>query len=219
MEIEREGVIHRVQSRGVGGAALIDLLAVVLAREPADVAACEADARRLLQRLGPSRLLEISADDLRDSSGLEPFEALQRLAAIELGRRSSEASIGKSVLLDSGEAVAEEFKWLEREKQEHFCAAFLDSKGVLISTRTVHIGTVNMSVVGPREVFRDAIRESAASLIVVHNHPSGDPEPSPEDISVTKRLAEVGKMLDIPLLDHVIIGHDRFVSLQERGHL
>jgi DNA repair protein RadC len=89
----------------------------------------------------------------------------------------------------------------------------------VVSTVTVHIGTVNMSVVGPREVFREAVRENAAALVVAHNHPSGDPSPSPEDIAVTRKLVEVGEILDIPLLDHVIVGDEHYYSMREKGLL
>jgi DNA repair protein RadC len=87
----------------------------------------------------------------------------------------------------------------------------------LIGVRTIHIGTVNLSVVGPREVFREAVRENAVSVIVGHNHPSGDPTPSPEDINITHRLRAVGEMLDIPVLDHVVVASRGFVSLVESG--
>lgn len=214
-----QSAIERIQQIGVRSASNVDLLALLLAREPRDVQSCEADAQRLAKRFHGSRIIEIGAADLKDAAGLEPFETLQRLAAIELGRRAAEAGKGQSAVLSDADAVYEHFKRLENEKQEHFCAAYLDSKHGVLSTHTVHIGTVNMSVVGPREVFREAVRENAASLVVAHNHPSGDPSPSPEDIAVTRKLAEVGRLLDIPLLDHVIIGRGRHVSLQKEGVL
>lgn len=219
MELATESALERIQRRGVPSASLHDLLAIVLARTEADVPHCEADAIRLLQRYTPERLTDIAADDLRDTSGLERFEVLQRHAAIEIGRRSSGAAKGEQHLLLDSAAVAERFDWLRKEKQEHFCAAYLDTKGAIICTSVIHKGTVNTSIVGPREVFREAVREGAASIIVVHNHPSGDTTPSPEDIAVTHKLAEVGELLDIPLLDHLIIGEGDHVSLQELGHI
>lgn len=219
MGVTTDTAADRVQRTGVKSASSIDLLAIVLARNEDDVEACEADAQKLLKRLKPERLSDLAPADLRDSSGLEGFEVAQRLAAIEIGRRSSEAGRGERPDLSDAQSVVDLFEWLKDEPKEHFCAAFLDSKNRVISTRTIHIGTVNSSMVGPREVFREAIRENAASLIAVHNHPSGDTEPSPEDITVTKRLAEVGKLLDILLLDHIIIGSDGYTSLSEQGHL
>ena len=219
MGVTTDTAADRVQRTGVKSATSIDLLAIVLARNEDDVVACEADAQKLLKRLKPERLADLAPADLRDSSGLERFEVVQRQAAFEIGRRSSEAGRGERPDLSDAQSVVDLFEWLKDEPQERFCAAFLDSKNRVISTRTIHIGTVNSSMVGPREVFREAIRENAASLIVVHNHPSGDTEPSPEDITVTKKLVEVGKLLDILLLDHIIIGSDGYTSLSELGHL
>ncbi len=219
MGVEAGGAIARILKDGVRQATNVDLLAVILAREPRDVSACEVDAKRLAERFRGGRLLEIGPADLRENTGLEPFEVTQRLAAIELGRRGQSLGRGETAPLNNSVAVYEHFKSLESEKQERFCAAYLDSKNQPISTVTVHIGTVNMSVVGPREVFREAVRESAAALVVAHNHPSGDPSPSPEDVAVTRKLAEVGRLLDIPLLDHVIIGNGRHYSMQKEGLL
>lgn len=215
--VETGGTYERVQREGIRQATHVDLLAIVLAREPRDVESCVPDATRLTERFRGARLLDLGMSDLQQNTGLEPFEALQRLAAMELGRRSQAFGRGDAVPLENPQAVYEHFKHLSSYKQEHFCAAYLDSKNKPLHTSTVHIGTVNMSVVGAREVFRDAIRENAAALVVAHNHPSGDPSPSPEDIAVTRRLAEVGKLLDIRLLDHLIIGDGRWVSLQQEG--
>ena len=219
MGIATKSALDRVQPGNVNSAGILDLLAILLARNEDDVANCEGDARKLMKRFSLARLTDLAPADLRDTSGLEGFEILQRLAAIELGRRSAEANKGDIVLLEDSAKVAEHFAWLRNEIQEHFCAAFLDSKGAILCTSIIHKGTVNMSLVGPREVFREAVRAGAASIIVVHNHPSGDRTPSPEDIAVTQKLGEVGELLDIPLLDHLIIGREGHTSLQELGHI
>ncbi|HXH60634.1 MAG TPA: DNA repair protein RadC [Fimbriimonadaceae bacterium] len=211
--------VERIQQNGLRSASNADLLSVVLARDARDVESCAADAHRLAKKFQGARLLDIGSADLKDAAGLESFESLQRTAAMELGRRAAEAGKGETTLLNDSDAVYAHFARLESEKQEHFCAAYLDSKNGVLSTHTVHIGTVNMSVVGPREVFREAVRENAAALVVAHNHPSGDPSPSPEDIAVTRKLAEVGRLLDIPLLDHIIVGRGTYVSLQREGVL
>ncbi len=207
----------RIQHFGLKAVSVVDLLTVLLAREERDVETNERVAQELARRYPGARLADLSALDLKDAAGLESFEAHRFLAAFELGRRV--AGQGKQMVtsINDQKAVYELFKHLAGEKQEHFCAAYVNSKNGVIATKTIHIGTVNMSVVGPREVFREAVRENAAGVVVAHNHPSGDPEPSPEDIQVTKKLVEVGTMLDIPLLDHVIIGNESFVSLYERG--
>lgn len=197
---------------------LQDLLAVAICREVHDVERAERAASALLRRFPGGRLVDMSLSDLRDAAGLEGFEALRVLCAIELGRRV--AGAGKQVLEEilSPQQAYQVFAWLADEPKEHFCAAFMNSKGMLLSVRTIHIGTLNMSIVGPREVFREAIREGAASMVIAHNHPSGDPEPSPEDIAITAKLVSVGNTLDIPVADHIIVGHDqKYVSLCERG--
>src|SRR5690625_7874704 len=103
--------------------------------------------------------------------------------------------------------------------QEHFVTLFLNTKNQIIHRQTIFIGSLNASIVHPREVFREAVKRSAASIIVAHNHPSGDPTPSQEDIHVTWRLVESGKMTGIELLDHLIIGNRKFVSLKEKEYL
>jgi len=118
--------------------------------------------------------------------------------------------------IDSPEDVFVLLDHLRHEKREHFVAILMDSKNGVQRVAPIHIGTLTMSLVGPREVYREAIKEGASSIIVAHNHPSGDPTPSPEDVQVTKKLIEVGEMLDIPVLDHVIIGYRNFVSMKEK---
>jgi DNA repair protein RadC len=180
----------------------------------------EQAAGKLLKRAGLAGLADLSRSDLHSSVGLEDFEAHRVLAAIELGRKAAMAGKGATDTVSGPESAFRIFeRHLDGAKQEHFCAAFLNTKGGVISVRTIHVGTLNMSLVGPREVFREAVRENAASILVSHNHPSGDPEPSPEDIRLTRRLAEVGDLLDIPLHDHIIIGTDKYVSLKDRGLL
>ena len=100
---------------------------------------------------------------------------------------------------------------------EHFVAVLLNTKNLVIALTTVSIGSLNASIVSPRELFQRAILGNCASLILAHNHPSGDPTPSPEDIALTKRLVDAGKLLDIGILDHIIVGENCFVSLKERG--
>lgn len=108
--------------------------------------------------------------------------------------------------------------YLGEVAREHFVVACLDTKNQPINISTVHIGSLNTSIVHPREVMKTAILSNAASIICCHPHPSGDPTPSPEDIDVTERLAEVGKIVGIELLDHIIIGDNKFVSLKEKGY-
>ena len=103
--------------------------------------------------------------------------------------------------------------------QEHFVTLFLNVKNQILHKQTIFIGSLNASIVHPREIFREAVKRSAASIICAHNHPSGNPAPSTEDIDVTKRLFEAGQLMGIELLDHVIIGDHQFISLKEKGYM
>jgi len=102
-------------------------------------------------------------------------------------------------------------------EQEHLRVMMLDTKNRVLGSPTVYVGSLNTSMIRVGELFREAIRSNSASVIVAHNHPSGDPTPSPEDVAVTRQIAEAGKLLDVDVLDHLIIGRQRFVSLKERG--
>ncbi|MBL8066066.1 MAG: DNA repair protein RadC [Chthonomonadaceae bacterium] len=210
----------RVQQNGVEGVSATDLLTLMATRRCEDLETNEPEVRTYFQGYPVARYKDLSPTEFAECSGLDLFESIRLLAAIELGRRAGASNQGPKAAVTDAQKAFELFRHLENRKQEHFCAAFFDSKAQLIAQKTIHVGTLNMSVVGSREVFREAVRCNAASLIVGHNHPSGDPEPSPEDIEVTKRLIEAGSLLDTPLMDHIIVGHDgKFVSLCERGHL
>jgi DNA repair protein RadC len=106
---------------------------------------------------------------------------------------------------------------LSAMEQEHFQVLYLDTRNRVLGSDTLYIGSLNTSHIRVAEVFREAVKRNCAALIVAHNHPSGDPSPSPEDVAVTRQLIEAGQLLDIELLDHLVIGHQRFVSLRERG--
>lgn len=150
--------------------------------------------------------------------GLGPAKAAQIKAAIEFGRRLVAASPEERPKIRSPRDVFNLIgPGLRDEKREHFVALLLDTKNGVLRQKTVSIGDLSSSIVHPREVFLEAIRHSAASMIVAHNHPSGDPTPSPEDAAVTRRLQEAGELLGIELLDHIVIGDNRFVSLKEKG--
>jgi len=195
-----------------------DLLALAFARRAEDVPAAETAGREMLKRFGSLRALgDASFTDLRDVTGFEDYEVLRAQALMELGRRVGGAGKGPVEAIASAADVMDLLDHLRHEKREHFVAVLLDAKASILRVAQIHIGTLTMSVVGAREVFREAIRDGAASIVVAHNHPSGDPTPSPEDIEVTRSLLKVGELLDIPVLDHVIIGERRYVSLREKG--
>lgn len=214
----------RLQQTGIQGGAVLDLLNLCLTRDPKDLDDNEASASRLLKTFGIRGLKDLSRADLMEASGLEALEADRLMAAFWLGYKCGQVADGERTPISKDREAYEALKDLALERQEHFVALFLDAKGKIISRRTIHIGTLTMSVVGPREVFREAVRANAASVIVAHNHPSGDPSPSPEDLSITKSLVNLGQALDIPVLDHIIVGRGRdygsaYISLQKEGHI
>ena len=170
-----------------------------------------------LSAFGVRALAEMSVPELMNE-GLMKQEAERIVAAFGLARKLAASQKGPSYTIRCPEDVAsylmEEMRHLP---QEHFVVLFLDAKNRVISHETIFVGSLNASIVHPREVFRAAIKWNCASIICAHNHPSGDPTPSPEDVEVTKRLVEVGKTVGIEVLDHIVIGDGTYVSLKERG--
>ncbi len=218
--MDLDSPITRVLIQGWSGAAFPDLMAIGLCRNEDDLADAEVRSRELARSLGGLHAItDLSRDRLQEFSGLNDLEMFRCLAWLELGRRTKNAGKGERDSVMAAADVAYVLRHLQNEKQEHFVIVLLDAKNTLIKWTTIHIGTLTTSLVGPREVFREAIREGACSMILAHNHPSGDPDPSPEDISITKKLEELGKLLDIQIWDHVIIGFNRFASLRELGFL
>jgi len=178
-------------------------------------------AQRVLSHYGSLRMLkEATLEELTQINGIGEAKAIQLLSSIELGRRIVSSTQEERYVIrtpeDGANYVMDELRFL---RQEHFVCLYLNTKNQVIHKQTVFIGSLNSSIVHPREVFREALRRSAASIICFHNHPSGDPTPSREDIEVTKRLSECGKLLGIQVLDHIIIGDKRYVSLKEKGYL
>lgn len=172
-------------------------------------------AKRLLTHASNLRnLSDTSIHQLAKLLDLTHEEAVRTAAAIELGRRSAIAGKGDPTVVEDADDVFQLLDYLRYEKREHFVAILLDTKMQVMRVSTVHIGSIDSSLVGIREVFRDG----AAQMIVAHNHPSGDPTPSTEDIEITGKLVEAGRLLDVRVLDHVIIGERQAKSLK-RMHL
>jgi DNA repair protein RadC len=175
--------------------------------------------QRLLQTFGGiAGLHRASFAELSNQKGVKLAKAAQIKAAIELGRRlvqeSPEERPSVHSPADAAELVQYEMSALE---QEELRVVLLDTRNHLLHIETVYRGSVNSSQVRIAEIFKAAIRRNAPSLIVIHNHPSGDPTPSPDDVAITRLIMQAGEILDVKLLDHIIIGNGRFVSLKERG--
>ncbi|NLP46689.1 MAG: DNA repair protein RadC [Epulopiscium sp.] len=162
-------------------------------------------------------LYDASLKDLQKVKGIGEVKSIQIQAVMELSKRFAKYQGKEQFKISSPSSIAavymEEMRYL---KQEHFKVVLLDTKNKIIGDRDVTIGSINASIVHPREVFKEAIQKSAAHIIILHNHPSGDPTPSREDIQVTKRIFEVGNLIGIPVLDHIIIGNGKYISLKEK---
>jgi DNA repair protein RadC len=159
-----------------------------------------------------------SIQELCSIKGMGMAKAIGIAAAFELSRRFQQESFNPGMILQSPDDVARYFiPRMRGARTESFYIALLNTSNIVFSTKKISEGSLNSSIVHPREVFRTAIIESAASIIALHNHPSGNTEPSNEDISLTEQLRQVGNMMHIPLLDHIIIAGDTYTSLRERG--
>lgn len=165
-----------------------------------------------------NQLKYVTLDELMTINGIGKTKAIQLLAAIELGKRVHTSPLVRGMQIrtpiDCVDYIAEEVKYLE---QEHFIGIYLDSKNRVLAKKTLFVGSLNRSICHPREVFKEAFRHGCNSIIIIHNHPSGSPTPSPQDIAVTKRLHEISELVGIELLDHIIIGSEGYVSLREEG--
>ena len=199
-----------------------ELLAIILRNGNASTGETAIDhARHLLGQFhGFKGIDEASFEELRRVKGLGPAKIAQLKACLEIARRFGAQKWEPGQPLRSSEEVFHHFREsLEKEKREFFYVVLLNNKNKKIREVKVSEGSLTASLVHPREVYNPVIRESAAAVIFVHNHPSGDPAPSPEDIEITRRLKEVGEVMGIRVLDHVVIGHGRHFSFSDKGML
>lgn len=210
----------RERLRASGAAALADaeLLAILLRVGVEGVNAIQLAQQLLVEFGGWNGLQRAGFEELAQRRGMGEAKTAQLKAALEIGRRllltSGEERFQIRSPTDAAQLMQIEMSHLDQEQLRAIC---LDTKNRVQKIQTVYVGSLNASMVRIGEVFKEAIRLNSASIIVVHNHPSGDPTPSPEDIVVTRQMIEAGRLLDIDLLDHLVIGNGRFVSMRERG--
>lgn len=165
-------------------------------------------------------LRDITYQELIRVKGIGNAKAITILAAVELAIRMHTHSLEEDYYIKSPDDVSDFLmEKMRYQQQEHFVVLFLSTKNMVIHQQTMFIGSLNSSIVHPREIFKEAVKRSAAAVICVHNHPSGDPTPSSQDIEVTKRLVECGEILGIDMLDHIIIGSGKYISLKEMNYL
>jgi DNA repair protein RadC len=211
---------EKLERLGVAGLGDNELLALVLGNGSRGRDALELANSVLEQTGGLHRLPRVSLDELHRLGGIGRVRAAQTLAAVELGRRTMVPAIHDRPRLRSPEHVAAYLLPLYGARAvEQFGVMMLDTKHRLIRIRIVAVGSLDTTVVHPREVFREAIAASAAAIILFHNHPSGDPTPSPDDVDLTKRMATVGLVMGIDVVDHVILADQQYFSFLESGRI
>jgi DNA repair protein RadC len=209
---------ERLEHYGATTLSTTELLAILLRTGTKGENVLQLAARLLAEFDGLNGLARADMAQLSAYKGMGTAKAAQLLAALEIGRRLSALAPKERPQITSPDDAAKllmgEMAYLE---QEQLRVLLLDTKNRVTATHTLYQGNVNTTVVRVAEVFREGVRSNATALIIAHNHPSGDPSPSPEDVQMTRQIVEAGKLLGIQILDHIVIGQGRYVSLKERG--
>ena len=210
-EKPREKALHY----GIETLSNVELLALIIRCGTKEESAIALAGRILVECGGFHRLPELNLNDLKQIKGIKNAKALEILGSIELAKRFGNYEEPIQATIKTSEDVFHLLKSkLIFEKQEKFYVLFLDTKHRVIKEKVMFVGTLDSSIVHPREIFKEAVACSSAAMICAHNHPSGVSSPSPEDIELTKNLSELSEMMNIPLLDHVIIGKSGFFSMK-----
>jgi len=190
-----------------------ELLAIILGSGTKERNVIEL-ANKILKKFSADELPNLTFNDLKNYPGLGPAKACEIIACFELGKRLLKGKRTKIYLTPKD--VWDELKDLHNHKKEHFVIFYLDARNQEIKREIISVGSLNANLVHPREVFEPAVRNLAAQIILAHNHPSGDPEPSEDDLEITKRLVESGKILGIEIIDHIIVAKNGFISFKEK---
>tara|TARA_A100001015_G_scaffold262958_1_gene309569 strand:+ start:1266 stop:1949 length:684 start_codon:yes stop_codon:yes gene_type:complete len=210
---------ERLQMMGAENLSIAELMAIIISSGTRGKSALDL-AQEILSTFKPlEKLIEVSIEELSQIKGLGETKAIKLKAALTLSQKCIHISKPKpKKITHPNEAYYFIKNILDVEQREVFLALLLDSKCQHISTEVISIGTLNQTLIHPREVFYPAIRQKAAFIILSHNHPSGDPTPSKEDLELTSSLVQSGKLLEIPIKDHLVVGNNRYISLREFNH-
>lgn len=215
---EEERPRERLEKSGPQGLSNAELLAILLRVGVPGENAIQVGQRLLVDLGGLQGIHRATFAEICNQHGIGPAKAAQIQAAIELGRRLSLLDSDDRTQISKPQDVADLVQYeMASFSQEHLWVLLLDTRNRVISIERLYKGSLNSSTVRVGELFRAAIQKNAASIILVHNHPSGDPTPSPEDVQLTRSAAQAGKLMDVEVLDHLVIGQHRFVSLKERN--
>ncbi|MBT0663994.1 DNA repair protein RadC [Geobacter pelophilus] len=219
---EGERPRERLLKNGAEGLSDAELLALIIRTGDFSAKVSAIDlGRELLRKFGDLRgLAQASVAEICRIKGTGPAKAASIKAALELAGRCSSESLSSGDRYTAPSQIFQHFQnRFKNRKKEHVVALLLDGKNRIIREVPISEGSLNQSIIHPREVFNPAVRDSAAAIILVHNHPTGDPTPSREDLELTRRLKEAGELMGIRVLDHVIIGDKNYVSLADKGYL
>jgi DNA repair protein RadC len=209
---------ERLQARGAETLSNPELLAILLRTGGTGENVVALATRLLAEFEGVAALGRVSFSELRALKGVGAAKAAQVLAAVELGRRVVSAEPERRASVRSSDDVYGLLRASMVDlEQEHLKVVLLNARNQVLGVRDVYKGSVHTAVVRVAEVFREPLRENCPAMIVVHNHPSGDPSPSPDDVAMTKQISEAGRLLDVDVLDHIVIARGGYVSLKERG--
>ncbi len=209
---------EKLKALGAGALSNAELLAILLRSGSRSESAVQM-ASRILARVGSLRNLpDLSLEELQENKGIGPDKAVTIKAALELGSRlaTTPRQLAESIVTP-GQAADLFMEELRYKKKEYFKILLLNTKNHIISKEEISVGSLSASIVHPREIFNIPLRKSAASIILFHNHPSGDPTPSQQDLEVTRRLVDAGNILGVTVRDHIVIGDGCFFSFREKG--
>ncbi len=211
---------EKLMTLGAGSLSNAELLAILIRAGTRQESALQVATRLLSKSGGLRNLPNLTLEDLEENRGIGPAKAVMVKAALELGSRlaTTPRSEGDSITTP-GQAAGLFMEELRYKKKEYFKILLLNTKNHVIAKEEISVGSLSASIVHPREIFNIPLRKSAASVILFHNHPSGDPSPSQEDLAVTRRLVDAGNLLGITVRDHIIIGDGCFFSFREKGLL
>ncbi len=210
---------ERLLKYGADALSFSELLAIIIRCGTRDENVLDL-SRRIVSESGVRQLPDMTIGQMKKFKGIKDAKAAQIIAVFEIARRVSSGRESFKLKIENSRDVSDYLMAkMKNLKKEHLVGLYLDTRNHLIKEETISIGTLNSSLIHPREIFRGAVQEACASIILVHNHPSGDPTPSRDDISVTKKIVKASEIMGIELLDHVVIGNDRYVSLKEDGLL
>lgn len=174
-------------------------------------------AKQILRKYSKKRLLKLSYNDLSKIKGIGPAKACIILASIELVKRALEKGEEALLIIRTTKDVVAQAIYMRDKTREHLMTIYLNARNEMIFKKPMFIGTLNANLIHPREIFQEALKQNAASVILVHNHPSGDAEPSEDDLEITKRLIEAGKIMGIDILDHIIITKNKVFSFKDKN--